>query len=168
MIDTHKQDRTSTDQPLAAGTYLVGDPCYAFSNDLDENWQAWLADAWKDADANRVRILDGRVKGMRVVASGTAHGDGEYYDQDGYVYGVDAGLLGAVHIGFLANLHPRLANLTHGEIEAETGMNVVEFSEPFHVSYGEGTVKIGHVEIDTGGELFGNWAEDGDETDMDW
>lgn len=147
-----KNDRTKTSEPLAAGTYLVGDPCYAFSNDLDENWQNWLEDAWKDADPNQIRILDGRVKGMRVAASGTAYGDGEYYDQNGFSYMVDAGMLGAVHIKFLRNLYPEHDGKTNDELEAALGMRVVEFARPFHVEYDDGIIQIGHIMIQTGDE----------------
>ena len=153
-FDQVRQDAVSTSEfaaPLAAGTYLVGDPCYAFSNALDQNWQDWLADAWKDVDANRVRILDGRVNGMRVVASGTAYGDGTYHDQDGFAYMVDAGLLGAVHIGFIANLYPEYAGLPHEEIAEKCSMRLVEFDVPFHVSYDdEGGINVGQIYIQTG------------------
>jgi hypothetical protein len=167
-IDQVRQDAASTSEfaaPLAAGTYLVGDPCYAFDNDNPngDTWMEWLNDAWKDVDANRVRILDGRVRGMRICASGTEHGDGTYRDQDGFEYMVDAGLLGAVHIGFLANLYPRHAGMAHERLEAELGMRVVEFAKPFHVSYEDGVVSVGHIKIDTG-----DWyLEDEDEAEED-
>ncbi len=145
-----KQAATATVEPLAAGTYLVGDPCYAFDNDLDENWQGWLRSAWEDVDPNQVRILDGRTPhGQRVVASGTAYGDGTYEDQDGNQYPVDAGLLGAVHMAFLTKLYPLLAGLPAEQLEERTGMRVVTFEAPFDVSYEDGTVQIGHVLIDT-------------------
>lgn len=167
--DLFREQATSTSQfaaPLAAGTYLVGDPCYAFSNDLDANWQNWLADAWKDVDANRVTILDGRVRGMRVVASRTAYGDGEYEDQDGFLYPVDAGLLGAVHIKFLRNLYPEHDGKAHERLEAELGMRVVKFEHPFHVSFDEesGVVSVGHISINTGDSP---WEDDEDEAEDD-
>lgn len=147
-----KEDRTKTTEPLAAGTYLVGDPCYAFSNDGPDNWMPWLNDAWKDADPNQVRILDGRVKGMRVAASGTAYGDGSYEDQDGFSYPVDAGMLGAVHIDFLRNLYPEKDGLHPERLEADLGMRVVEFAAPFHIEYDDGLIQIGHIAIQTGDE----------------
>jgi hypothetical protein len=154
--DNFRESATSTSQfaaPLAAGTYLVGDPCYAFKVDHSV-WMEWLEDAWRDVDANRVTILDGRVRGMRIAASRTAHGDGEYPDQDGNSYPVDAGLLGAVHVGFLRNLAPEAADLRGEDLAkwaGEQGLVVTEFETPFHVSFDadEGTVTIGHVVIDT-------------------
>lgn len=149
-----REEATSTSQfaaPLPAGEYLVGDPCYAFDHSLRQNWLEWLADAWKEkgVDRDRLTILDGRVKGMRIAASRTAYGDGEYYDQDGHVYGVDAGLLGAVPVELLAAIYPKYASMAHEQLEAEIGMRVVEFPHPFHVSFDEGTgkVTIGHIVI---------------------
>lgn len=150
--DTFREQATSTCQfaaPLPAGTYLVGDPCYAFDTSLRQNWLDWLADAWKDVDARRLTILDGRVKGMRVVASRTADGDGDCIDQDGHIYGVDAGLLGAVPVELLATIYPKYAGMAHEQLGVELGMRVVEFPHPFHVSFDESTgkVTIGHISI---------------------
>lgn len=160
-----RESATSTSEfaaPLAAGTYLVGDPCYAFKVDHSV-WMEWLNDAWKDVDANRVTILDGRVRGMRIVASRTAYGDGEYQDQEHRSYPVDAGLLGAVHVGFLRNLAPEAAELRGTALEkwaADQGLHVVEFKRPFHVSFDEedGMVTIGHISIMTGDD--DEWDED--------
>lgn len=148
--DHFREEATSTSQfaaPLAAGTYLIGDPCYAF--DLHDDWLDWLTDVWQGVDRDRLTILDGRINGMRIAASRTAYGDGEYYDQDGHSYGVDAGLLGAVPVELLAAIYPKYAGMTNDQIEAEIGMRVVEFPHPFHISYDEGTgkVSIGHIHI---------------------
>lgn len=148
--DTWREDATSTSQfaaPLPAGTYLVGDPCYAFDHATRQNWLDWLHDAWQGVDADRLTILDGRINGMRIAASRTAYGDGEYYDQDGYVYPVDAGLLGAVPVDLLAAIYPKYAGMSHEQIGLELGMRIVKFPHPFHISYDEGTgaVSIGHI-----------------------
>ena len=140
---------TSTIYSLDPGTYLIGDPCYCFDNALPHGmWMEWL----NDADyLNEQRILDGSVKGMRIAASSTQHGDGTYPDQDGFMYNVDAGLLGAVRIEFLETLYPSLVWMDKTKLEEATGMRVVEFDRSFHVEYDEnsGTVTIGHVVIDT-------------------
>jgi hypothetical protein len=139
MIDQAKQDRTRTDQMLAAGTYWVGDPCYIVPDRL---WMPWLEAAWENTEPNTVTILDARVEGRRVVASGTAYGDGVYFDQDGREYPVDAGLIGAVHAGFWPE---------HAAAKVEhLGMNLVEFPEPFHVGFEDGDIVIGHLRIPTG------------------
>ena len=162
--DNWRENATNTSQfaaPLAAGTYLIGDPCYAFSNDAPGDlWGEWLADAWKDVDPNRVTILDGRVRGMRIIASSTAHGDGEYADQFDRSYPVDAGLLGAVHVGFLANLYPEAGSLEGdalAEWAAKQGLHVEEFPHPFHIGIEDSVVSIGHVSINT------DWDDEDDE-----
>lgn len=167
MTDAIRQNAVSTSEfaaPLPAGTYLVGDPCYAFTNDTartngNDLWSEWLDSAWKDVDANRVRILDGQVRGMRIAASGTAYGDGSYPDQDGFSYPVDAGLIGAVNAEFVRSLYPELAHLPIEEFAAKASMRVVEFDRPFHVSYDEdGAIQVGHIRVMTGDD------EDDDET----
>lgn len=161
-INLAKQNRQASSE-LAAGTYLVGDPCYAFSNDVAGIWMEWLRDAWKDTDPNSLTILEGRVRGMRIAASSTAHGDGVYTGSDGFEYSVDAGLLGAVHIGFLLNLHPTLFSLPSEEIQEKTGMRVVDFAEPFTVRFdaSDGTVYIGDIAIPTGEDFEEEYEDEG-------
>ena len=141
--------KTSTTYALDPGTYLIGDPGYSFDDDLPHDmWMEWLDSA---NYLNEERILDGTVKGMRIAASSTQHGDGTYPDQDGFMYDVDAGLLGAVRIEFLETLYPSLVGKSREELEEATGMRVVEFDRSFHVEYDEnyGVVMIGHIVIDT-------------------
>lgn len=156
------QNATKTAEPLAAGKYWVGDPCYAFSNDnLDDDlwdgWSAWLNHAWSEytgAPGGIPRINDGRIRGMRIVAVNTAHGDGEYPSNIGVNFPVDAGLIGAVHESFIKTLYPEL----EGEL---FGMTLVDFPEPFHLSYDEGTITIGHIQIETD-----DWGYDEDEDEL--
>lgn len=152
-----RETATSTSEfaaPLPAGKYLVGDPCYSFSNDLDHNWQAWLEKAWEGTDPNRTKILDAEVQGFRIAASGTAYGDGEYQDQHGFSYLVDAGLLGAVPLEAIRVLYPEYAHLGGEAVAERTSTRLVEFDRPFHVSFDEdsGLVEIGHIAIMTGDE----------------
>jgi hypothetical protein len=135
----NKEEIRESVTPLAAGLYWVGDPCYVVP---DQHWLPWLEDAWEGADGNRVVIMDGRVEGRRIVASGTAHGDGSYFDQFGREYPVDAGLIGAVHAAFWPE---------HAAKKAEhLGMHLVEFDRPFTVSFDEdGTIHVGHLRIPT-------------------
>ena len=159
-IDTNKSR-----SQLAAGTYLVGDPCYAFDNDLDENWQGWLANCWGQFED--AAVMDGFTPaGGRVVASQTEHGDGTYEDGDGFEYGVDAGLLGAVHIGFLANLYPSLHGLSHEALEEKTGMRVVDFDRPFDITYEAGWVQIGHIGINTSWDANDEDEDEDDEEEL--
>ena len=70
---------------LPPGRYFVGDPCYVFSR---EDWDNFACDA----------ILDGKetMKDLPYFAAHTANGDGEFRGSNGFKFGVDAGLLGAI------------------------------------------------------------------------
>jgi hypothetical protein len=176
MTDTVRQNATSTSEfaaPLPAGKYLVGDPCYSFTNDSgrtngDDLWMEWLDTAWKDVDANRVRILEGEIRGFRIAASGTAFGDGHYDDQDGHGYPVDAGLIGAVPLEAIRVLYPEYAGLAGEAVAEKTSTRLVEFDRPFHVSYEEdGTVDVGGVRVMTGDEEDAGCSECGGYCDYD-
>lgn len=70
-----------------AGTYFIGDPCYALRNDLYDKW---------GSDNN----YDDGDYGYFAVGS-TAYGDGTYKDlYSNTEYGVDAGILGVVNMEF--------------------------------------------------------------------
>jgi len=147
-------DSTATTTALPAGRYWVGDPCYAFTHpegDGPDPWSEWLQAAWKDYDgpAGGVpRINDAEVRGYRVVAAGTKHGDGEYPSNAGFTCPVDAGLIGVVPATAFAVLSPG-AKL--GDVPF--GMTLVEFPRPFHIEYmEEGEILIGHLVIETGDE----------------
>lgn len=112
---------------IPAGTYWVGDPCYGVP---DEDWNDWLDDA---GIANR--YMSAEVRGHLVVAHGTAHGDGCYFDQQGRAYPVDAGLIGVVPVGLVRG--------------TPFGMNKVTFDEPFDITYADGTITIGDIVIET-------------------
>jgi hypothetical protein len=114
---------------IPAGTYWVGDPCYAYSDDA--LWMALLESAdYKESD-----LLEARARGHRFVASGTAFGDGTYEDGQGREYPVDAGLIGVV---------PAVPGQ-----ECPGLMHEVEFTEEFTVSYEDGTIYIGPIAIET-------------------
>lgn len=67
--------------------FYVGDICYALADDIyDGIWGKW-------------GYCDGKYstpQGFAFAVAGTAHGDGEYVDQNGRLYGVDAGVIGLV------------------------------------------------------------------------
>jgi hypothetical protein len=70
---------------IPAGQYFLGDPCYAVPDEL------WM-DLLNSCDYFSEPV--GSVAGHTVVAFGTFYGDGEYPDQCGRLYSVDAGLIG--------------------------------------------------------------------------
>jgi|SRR5579864_7308883 len=79
---------------LPAGTYYVGDPCYCF------NCTSWEAiGAQNNGFKNNPMVAT--LNGHRLVALGTAYGDGRYTDQRGRTYPVDAGLIGAVPVDII-------------------------------------------------------------------
>lgn len=82
---------------IPAGRYWIGDPCYAIES--PEMWMGWLYAADFESVASRWS-LDAPVEigndAFRVIAFSTAYGDGQYGDEHGHLFPVDAGLLGAV------------------------------------------------------------------------
>ena len=72
---------------VPAGTYWLGDPCYAVP---DADWMPLLN------SCDFFNHPKGTVRGHHVYASGTRWGDGQYRGTDGHSYPVDAGLIGLV------------------------------------------------------------------------
>ena len=72
----------------SAGEYWVGDPCYVVPDDI---YQGIWGDEYK--------FKDGTIdcgNGLSFQVHGTAWGDGEYKGSNGFIYGVDAGVLAIV------------------------------------------------------------------------
>ena len=127
-----------------AGTYYVGDLCYV----LHEVWDEFCDLTIKDREC-----LDGiftLADGRRFATFQTAWGDGEYQDQYGNRYGVDAGLIGVISAHDIDWEYP--GNFSGGG-------NVVEFTEPFSVGASKGLIVIGHFKIDTDPEDE-EWEDD--------
>lgn len=127
-----REEFVESETVLPAGKYWVGDPCYAFED--DQVWSALLDDGGINLNP-MPRIMECEAMGRSFVASGTYFGDGLYYDQHGYGYGVDAGLVGATPV-------------VEGQ-KCPDGMREVEFSAPFTVAYDDGTITIGPLIIET-------------------
>ena len=82
---------------MPAGKYYVGDLCYVMHPEWDEFCSITIKEhTCLDGEFN---LKDGR----RFATFGTKWGDGEYRDQFGNRYGVDAGLIGCIHY---ATSHP--------------------------------------------------------------
>lgn len=66
--------------------FYIGDVCYVLADDIYHD--VWGANGYRDG------VVEAR--GFKFAVSGTAFGDGTYYDREGYEYGVDAGVIGLV------------------------------------------------------------------------
>lgn len=126
---------------MPAGEYYIGDPCYVIA---DQDWMTYL-DTWPAHPNPHIGWVDGaaRYKNMTCFQAGTAYGDGEYKDNKGRKYGVDAGMLGIVPLA--------LCEPTKKEMR-ELG-RVAKFDKPFRVYRDEDyTFYFGEYTIPTNDE----------------
>lgn len=121
-----------------AGTYFVGDPCYAFSHDEWDEMLAQTGLAGEDG-AGAAHMADGTIKRMWMV--GTKYGDGGYSDDDGNEYDVDSGTLGLVPV---EDINPSQRETV------ESGGKIVTFDKPVDISNNDGRITFGHITINTG------------------
>lgn len=137
---------------MPAGVYYVGDLCYVMD---DDEWDDFCL-----LTIQGTNCLDGEFTmpdGRKFATFGTKWGDGEYYDQFGNTYGVDAGLIGCIKLSDIkANKNSDIERLgaVHTFPEAFTtygGDNDREWN---------GKIRIGHVVIDTDPDVNCDYAED--------
>lgn len=129
---------------MPAGKYYVGDLCYVMT---DEEWKEFC-----DLTIKGNNVIDGEFEfkdGRKFASYSTKYGDGTYYDQHGYSYSVDAGLIGCILVSDIkAEKYDNLLDL--GAIE--------EFNTDFVTGGGrnfpdwEGTIQFGHIAIETAGQ----------------
>lgn len=112
---------------LPAGTYYIGDPCYVFNR---EQWDTLGEQTGWFEETPVAAIYE-----YRMVAFGTAYGDGTYQDNFGHEYPVDSGLIGIVPI----------------EVVDPTKIcgQVVRFEEPFTCEDIGDRLRFGHIVIET-------------------
>ncbi|GAB2734272.1 hypothetical protein [Nocardioides pakistanensis] len=121
---------------VPAGTYFLGDPCYAVP---DEDWADLLVqtDFFHGSPSGVVRDHD-------VFAFSTLElGDGEYHDEHGHSYQVDSGLIGLTAA--------ELANPTGAPEHAawlESSGQIVTFTEPVEISREDYLLTFGPYRID--------------------
>lgn len=129
---------------LPAGSYYVGDLGYLFSEETDDIYQAYVCGINMDDEGKPVSIKAGRRKEFAAFYGSTAYGDGQFTDNLGNEYSVDAGILGVVQL-LSADLVAEAK-----KIDSEGHGKVIEFKENFRVDRDEdGTFTFGHLTIVT-------------------
>ena len=119
---------------MQPGTYYIGDLCYVMHGEWDEFCKLTIVgDKVLDGEFN---LADGR----RFATFTTKWGDGNYFDQNGKSYDVDAGLIGCIRLDDI--------DLTNPE-NSLVGGNIIEFVQPFSTFSAGGEIRIGNVLIDT-------------------
>lgn len=150
MIETQLIEKYVRADEMPAGKYWIGDPCYFVP---DEDWHEVLDETGyfglyeTPEDKRKGRYADRSVQfgmfplenGQIIAASTTAHGDGEYTGSDGFAYGVDAGMIGAV---------PYEYGKEGAEKYKQDVGTVVEFKRPFTIEYDNGTITIGNSDTE--------------------
>ena len=117
-----------------AGEYYIGDFCYLLDNeDYDEIVCSFLY----DGDPYQ-------YKKFNFLFGGTAHGDGQYSDNQGNsCYSVDSGTIGII------NLPTKKLKEQAKELMKRVSANIIKFDKPFTVYYGHGVFYFGDIMIDT-------------------
>lgn len=134
---------------MSAGKYYIGDLCYVLNNKWDEFCNLTI-------DGNDLK--DGEFElndGTRFATYTTYYGDGNYKDQSGRSYGVDAGLIGCVAI----------EDITDPDADFEGG-NVIDFPLAFETGSQEGELHFGHIVIETRNESDNNEEDKEEDDDM--
>lgn len=122
---------------MRAGLYYVGDLCYVMHDEWNEVCGLFF-DGRDDHGCNEgeFNLKDGR----RFASFNTRWGDGEYQDQNGNRYGVDAGLIGCIRVDDIDSTNS--SNFTGGG-------QLIDFPEDFDCYYDHGLIVIGDIKIDT-------------------
>ena len=129
METMHVLPSTTIRVEVAAGKYVLGDPCYVVP---EGDWHDLLESS--QYFENPIGI----VNGHQVLGFSTRYGDGTYADNKRRHYPVDAGLIGLVPFEYAIDINPELSH-------------VVEFKDSTTcVRYSEGILVFGDIRIDTG------------------
>lgn len=78
--------------------FYVGDPCYVLSDEIYRNFWGEVCN-WKDG------IYSVPTTEEQFAISGTAYGDGEYFDEYGRAYGVDSGTLSIIPLELVEDIN---------------------------------------------------------------
>jgi hypothetical protein len=121
---------------LPAGKYYVGDLCYVMHDKWNEVCDLTLTAGHGMCLEGEFVLKDG---GIIFAMHSTKWGDGEYMDNTGRRYPVDAGLIGCILVSNISE--SELVNLECG--------NVIDFTESFRTYNNDGIIHIGDVLINT-------------------
>ncbi|MNQ21360.1 hypothetical protein D3C85_344760 [compost metagenome] len=121
---------------MKAGEYYIGDCCYVLKEEYLENFD-WVDDFCFYIDEEEVYVL-----GHKVAVFGTMYGDGEYENNIGFDFPVDAGIIGCT---------PK--ELWKGSSEP-FGCKLVDFKTDFVCWENKGTIVFGHVVIETADDEY--------------
>jgi len=121
---------------VQAGTYVLGDPCYAVPHEL---WDDLLRSCGYFIDSPVGTVTKDGAQ-YHILGFGTKWGDGVYLDQRGAQYPVDAGLIGLVPVG-LVDIE---------QVKAQ-GLHLVVFDKPVLCSRNDdtGVLTFGSYRIET-------------------
>lgn len=136
---------------LAPGKYYIGDPSYVFDSG---NWDKVMA-----AGGDFVSSEPFLYGGLSMWVAYTANGDGEYEDQNGNKYPVDAAVLGAVPIELVENP------------EHESFGAILDAPRGLEVCLEDGVFRFNQIVIDTDadthfGSLDGGYDLDPEDDDI--
>jgi hypothetical protein len=121
---------------LAAGKYLIADPCYVLE---EEVYSRLLKETsyFMYESVDRGGVMVDKQSGKFFAVFSTKYGDGIYYDESGFKYGVDAGCIACIPV--------ELCN----KGEDSEYINEVYFARDFEVRYDDGLIVFGDVNINT-------------------
>lgn len=130
---------------VQAGTYFLGDPCYAVPQDL---WIPLLesCDVYQGQAVGTVSAPSGFFE---VLAFGTAYGDGCYSDNKGNSYPVDAGMIGLTPVNLINENSSVMRE--DGTMRHDLG-TIVTFERDILCSAEGGIMDFGDYHIDTKNE----------------
>lgn len=124
---------------MPAGLYYVGDLAYVMT---DEEWDDFCSITIQGNECLSGEFI--MPDGRRFATYQTMYGDGEYTDQYGNFYGVDAGLIGCI----------KLSDIDDSVADVDRLGSVIQFNSDFETSGGrsekwDGVIRFGHIHIDT-------------------
>lgn len=146
---------------VPAGTYYIGDPCYAIGD------SPIYEEAWNNAGYTTPAIYLSE-KGV-VYIDATAHGDGGYKGSDGFTYSVDAGVISIISAEIIQELLDTQDDTTTLE-DTIYGGKLHTFLHPVECIFGDGEFEFqdmkGHdiLRINTRGDD----TDDEEDEDIDY